>query len=197
MYPKEFEDLVELFNKLPGVGHRTAQRYAFGLLDNSSKIDGYTEIFKKAKDIKKCPKCGFIVGPDSKCFVCDDSTRDISKIMVVSSCQDVEAIEKTGKYQGLYHIIGGLISSSNGIFPSELNIESLIKRVDDNSQEIILATPPTTDGEMTALYIIKLLKEKKVKVTRIAKGIPIGSGLEYADEQTLSEALLNRKEVDK
>lgn len=197
MYPKEFEELVDLFNKLPGVGQRTAQRFAFGLLDNTSKIDSYIEIFKKAKDVKKCPKCGFIVGPDSKCFICDDETRDTSKIMVVSNCQDVEAIEKTQKYHGLYHIIGGLISSSSGIFPSELNIESLLNRINDNSQEIIIATPPTTDGEMTALYIIKLIKDKKVKVTRIAKGIPIGSGLEYADEQTLSEALLNRKEVDK
>lgn len=196
MYPKEFEDLVELFNKLPGVGLRTAQRYAFNLLNNSSKIDGYTEILKKAKDIKKCPKCGFIIGKDMKCWICDDTTRDISKILLVASCQDAEAIEKTGEYRGLYHIIGGLISSSNGVFPSDLNIDSLIKRIDSNSQEIIIATPPTADGEMTALYIIKLLKEKKIKVTRIAKGIPIGGGLEYADEQTLSEALINRKEVE-
>lgn len=195
MYPKEFEDLVELFNKLPGVGLRTAQRFAFGLLNNKDKIDSYSDILKKAKDIKRCPKCGFITGPDSKCFICDDSTRDASTIMVVATCQDAEAIEKTNKYHGLYHIIGGLISSGNGVFPSDLNIESLIKRVDGNSQEIIIATPPTSDGEMTALYVIKLLKEKTVKVTRIAKGIPIGSGLEYADEQTLSEALMNRKEV--
>lgn len=195
MYPKEFEDLVELFYKLPGVGLRTAQRYAFGLLDNKDKIDSYSDLLRKAKDIKKCNKCGFIVGPDNKCFICDDSTRDNSLIMVVASAQDVEAVEKTQKYHGLYHIIGGLISSSNGVFPSDLNIDSLIKRIDTNSQEIIIATPPTSDGEMTALYVIKLLKEKKVKVTRIAKGIPIGSGLEYADEQTLSEALINRKEV--
>ena len=195
MYPKEFEDLVELFNKLPGVGLRTAQRFAFGLLNNKDKIDSYSETLIKAKDIKRCPKCGFITGPDGKCFICDDSTRDASTIMVVATCQDAEAIEKTNKYHGLYHIIGGLISSGNGVFPSDLNIESLIKRVDGNSQEIIIATPPTSDGEMTALYVIKLLKEKTVKVTRIAKGIPIGSGLEYADEQTLSEALMNRKEV--
>ena len=197
MYPKEFEELVELFNQLPGVGQRTAQRYAFGLLDNISKLDGYTEILKKAKEIKKCPKCGFITGPDSKCWICDDPTRDQSIITVVSNPQDAEAIEKTGKYKGLYHIIGGLISSGNGVFPSDLNIDSLLKRVDGNSQEIIIATPPTSDGEMTALYILKLLKEKPIKVTRIAKGIPIGTGLEYADEQTLSEALINRKEVEK
>lgn len=195
MYPKEFEDLVDLFNKLPGVGQRTAQRYAFGLLDNISKIDSYADILKKAKDIKKCQTCGFITGSYLKCWICDDQTRDKSKILVVASCQDAEAIEKTSKFNGLYHIIGGLISSTNGVFPSDLNIDSLIKRVDSNAQEIIIATPPTSDGEMTALYIIKLLKEKKVKVTRIAKGIPIGSGLEYADEQTLSEAIMNRKEV--
>ena len=197
MYPKEFDELVELFNKLPGVGLRSSQRYAFKLLDNKTKIDSYVDILKKTKLISKCKKCGFIVGNDQKCFLCDDKTRDASTIMVVANCQDVEAVEKTQNYKGLYHIIGGLISSSNGVFPSELNIESLINRIDNNTREIIIATPPTTDGEMTALYIIKLLKEKKLSITRIAKGIPIGSGLEYADEQTLSEALLNRKEVDK
>lgn len=195
MYPKEFEELVELFNKLPGVGLRTAQRYAFGIINNKEKIDSYLNTLKIAKEIKKCSNCGFITGPDLKCWICDDSTRDTSKIMVVSSCQDVEAIEKTGQYHGVYHVIGGLISSTSGIFPSDLNIDDLLKRINDNSQEIIIATPPTSDGEMTALYIIKLLKEKDVKVTRIAKGIPIGSGLEYADEQTLCEALMNRKEV--
>lgn len=197
MYPKEFDELVELFNKLPGVGLRSSQRYAFKLLDNKTKIDSYVDILKKTKSISKCKKCGFIVGDDHKCFLCDDKTRDTSIIMVVANCQDVEAVEKTQNYKGLYHIIGGLISSSNGVFPSELNIESLINRIDNNTREIIIATPPTTDGEMTALYIIKLLKEKKLSITKIAKGIPIGSGLEYADEQTLSEALLNRKEVDK
>ena len=197
MYPHEFEELVDLFNKLPGVGLRTAQRYAFRLIENKDKIDGYADILKKAKGIHKCKTCGFIMGSDDRCELCSDTNRDKTRIMVVATCQDVEAIEKTQKYNGLYQILGGLISSSNGIFPSDLNIESLLNRVDNNTQEIIIATPPTSDGEMTALYIIKLLKEKKVYISRIAKGIPIGSGLEYADEQTLSEALLNRKEVEK
>lgn len=197
MYPKEFEDLVEIFYQLPGVGQRTAQRYSFALLDNISKIDSYIEILKKVKQIKKCPKCGFIIGPDNKCWICDDVMRDKSIIMVVANPQDAEAIEKTGKYRGLYHIIGGLISSGNGIFPSDLNIDSLLKRIDNTSREIIIATPPTSDGEMTALYILKLLKEKPIKVTRIAKGVSVGTGLEYADEQTLSEALINRKEIEK
>lgn len=196
MYPKEFEEIKELFNKLPGVGLRSAERYAFKLIDNKKNIDSYFDILKKAKLIKKCNTCGFITMDDT-CEYCRDVARDQTKIMVVASPQDAEAVEKTLKYNGLYHILGGLISSSNGIFPSDLNIESLLKRVNDNSQEIIIATPPTTDGEMTATYIIKLLQDKKVYISRIAKGIPIGSGLEYADEQTLTEALLNRKEVIK
>lgn len=196
MYPKEFEEIKELFNRLPGVGLRSAERYAFKLIDNKSSVDSVCEILKKAKNIKKCKTCGFITMGDT-CMYCSDDTRDSSKIMIVASAQDAEAVERTLKYNGLYHILGGLISSSNGIFPSDLNIDSLVKRINSNSQEIIIGTPPTTDGEMTATYIIKLLEEKNVYISRIAKGIPIGAGLEYADEQTLSEALLNRKEVSK
>lgn len=194
MYPKEFEEIKELFNKLPGVGLRSAERYAFKLIDNKNNIDSICEILKNAKKIKKCETCGFIT-VESKCQYCSDTTRDKSKIMVVAYPQDCEAVEKTLKYNGGYHILGGLISSSNGIFPSDLNINSLLKRIDPQLKEVIIATPPTADGEMTATYIIKLLKEKQVYISRIAKGIPIGSGLEYADEQTLTEALLNRKEV--
>lgn len=196
MYPKEFEEIKELFNKLPGVGLRSAERYAFKLIENKNNIDSICEILKKVKDLKKCETCGFIT-TEKECLYCSDPTRDKSKIMVVSNPQDAEAVEKTLKYNGLYHILGGLISSTNGIFPSDLNIDSLLKRVNDNSKEVIIATPPTSDGEMTATYIIKLLKDKNVYISRIAKGIPIGSGLEYADEQTLTEALLNRKEVNK
>ena len=194
MYPKEFVELVDVFNKLPGVGLRSAQRYAFKVLDNKQKIDSIVDILEKFKNVKKCEKCGFIT-TEKTCLICEDKTRDTKSIMVVAYAQDVEAVEKTNEYHGLYHVVGGLISSSSGIFPSDLNIDSLLKRVDNNTQEIIIATPPTSDGEMTALYIIKILKEKVKHITRIAKGIPIGTGLEYADEQTLTEALLNRKEV--
>ena len=196
MYPKEFEEIKELFNKLPGVGLRSAERYAFKLIDNKKDIDSICEILKKTKSIKKCETCGFIT-VESKCLYCNDLSRDKSRLMIVSTCQDAEAVEKTLKYDGMYHILGGLISSSNGIFPNDLNIDTLLKRINPNIKEIIIATPPTTDGEMTAAYIIKLLKDKEVYISRIAKGIPIGSGLEYADEQTLTEALLNRKEVNK
>lgn len=194
MYPEEFDKLIELFEKLPGVGSRSAQRYAFRLLDRKEDINNIVDVLKNVDKIKKCPECGFITNKD-KCLICSDDSRDHSTIMVVAQNQDVVAIEKTEQYHGLYHVLGGLISSSNGIFPSDLNLDSLIKRVNNNTQEIIISTPSTTDGEITTIYILKLLKGKNLKITRLAKGMPIGTSLDYADEQTLSEALINRKEV--
>ena len=195
MYPKDFEKLIESFEKLPGVGNKTAQRYAFKLLEaEKENIDEYINVLKNISNIKKCKTCGFL-SEDIECPICKDKTRDETTIMIVEGPQDLVAIENTGMYKGKYHVLGGLISSSKGIFPEDLKLEKLTERIDSNIKEIILALSPTMDGEMTSLYIDKLLKEKDVKVTRLANGLPMGSSLDYADELTLTKALTNRTSV--
>lgn len=195
MYPKDFEKLIESFEKLPGVGNKTAQRYAFKLLEaEKENIDEYINVLKNISNIKKCKTCGFL-SEDIECPICKDKTRDETTIMIVEGPQDLVAIENTGMYKGKYHVLGGLISSSKGIFPEDLKLEKLTDRIDLNIKEIILALSPTMDGEMTSLYIDKLLKEKDVKVTRLANGLPMGSSLDYADELTLTKALTNRTSV--
>ena len=196
MYPQNFEKLISLFEKLPGVGNKTAQRYAFALLEKDSEtIDGILETLGKIKDIRKCRVCGFLSEQD-ECPFCKDQTRNRSQIMVVAYPQDVVAIEKTQSYKGLYHVLNGLISSSKGIFPEDINIEALLKRINEDTKEIIIATSPTMDGEMTALYLDKILKDKNVLVTRLAHGLPMGSSLDYADDLTLIKAFDNRRKIE-
>ena len=196
MYPKNFENLINAFEKLPGVGAKTAQRYAFSLLEKSNdEVNEIVQNLIDIKNIKKCKTCGFITDEDD-CIFCKDSNRDKTKIMVVASSQDVMAIEKTQSYKGLYHVLNGLISSSKGIYPEDINIENLIKRIDNNSREIIIATSPTMDGEMTALYLDKVLKDKNILVTRLAHGLPMGANLDYADDLTLIKALDNRTKIN-
>lgn len=194
MYPELFDKLVEEFKKLPGVGLKTAQRYAFSTLDrNEEEILELAKTIVEAKQkLKHCDVCGFLSQED-KCFVCKDENRDNSVIMVVSYVQDVMAIEKTGTYRGLYHVLNGVISSSKGIYPEDLNINSLLERLDD-VKEVIIATSPTIDGETTALYLDKLLAKKEVLITRLAHGLPMGSSLDYADDLTLIKAMDNRRE---
>lgn len=195
MYPKNFEKLIEMFEKLPGVGNKTAQRYAFKILESEKEnIDEYINVLKNITNIKKCKTCGFLT-EESECQICKDDTRDDSTIMVVAGPQDVVAIENTGMYKGKYHVLGGLISSSKGVFPEDLDINKLVQRIDNNTKEIILALSPTMDGEMTSLYIDKILKEKEIKVTRLANGLPMGSSLDYADELTLIKAMSNRTPI--
>lgn len=197
MYPKSFENLINIFEKLPGVGAKTAQRYAFSLLEkNDDEINEIVQNLVDIKSIRKCKTCGFITDSD-ECLFCKDKLRDQSKIMVVANSQDVVAIEKTESYKGLYHVLNGLISSSKGIFPEDINIGGLLKRINTNIQEIIIATSPTMDGEMTALYLDKVLKDKGILVTRLAHGLPMGANLDYADDLTLIKALDNRTKIDK
>ena len=196
MYPKQFENLIALFEKLPGVGAKTAQRYAFTLLGkNSEEINEVVQNLLNIKNIKKCKTCGFLAQED-ECLLCKDKSRDHSTIMVVGYPQEVVAIEKTDSYHGMYHVLNGLISSSKGIYPEDINIENLLKRIDNNTREIIVATSPTMDGEMTALYLDKILKDKGVLVTRLAHGLPMGSSLDYADELTLIKAFDNRRKIE-
>ena len=195
MYPKRFERLIEIYEKLPGVGNKTASRYAFNLLDYSKEeIDEYIEVLKDLTNIKRCKQCGFLAD-EEYCPICKDLSRDHSVIMVVAYPQDVVAIEKTETFKGLYHVLGGLLSSSKGTFPEDIEIDSLLKRINPDIKEVIIATSPTMDGEMTALYLDKVLKGKNVLVTRLAHGLPMGASLDYADELTLIKALDNRREI--
>ena len=195
MYPAEFEKLIALFEKLPGVGNKTAQRYAFTMLDkDDSSLDEIVDAIQGIGNIRRCKTCGFLSDED-ECLFCKDKTRNHSQIMVVAYPQDVVAIERTESYKGMYHVLNGLISSSKGIFPEDINIDSLLNRIDENVKEIIIATSPTMDGEMTALYLDKVLKDKPVLVTRLAHGLPMGSSLDYADDLTLIKALDNRRKI--
>lgn len=197
MYPKSFDKLISIFEKLPGVGNKTAQRYAFSLLEKSDdEVNEIVQNVLSIKNIKKCKTCGFLADED-ECIICKDKTRDTSTIMVVAYSQDVVAIEKTESYKGMYHVLNGLISSSKGVYPEDLDIDKLLKRITNTTKEIIVATSPTLDGEMTALYLDKILKDKGVLVTRLAHGLPMGSSLDYADDLTLIKALDNRRKIEK
>lgn len=196
MYPNNFQKLIDMYEKLPGVGNKTAQRYAFALLDLSQdEIDDCIKAYQGLKSIKRCEVCGFL-SDDNICPICKDDTREKSTIMVVGYPQDLMAIEKTNTYKGMYHVLNGLLSSSKGVFPEDLNIDKLLNRINENIKEVIIATSPTMDGEMTALYLDKILKEKNVFVTRLAHGLPMGANLDYADELTLIKAMSNRKKFE-
>lgn len=196
MYPTGFDKLVNYLEKLPGVGNKTAQRYAFNLLEkDAEELDNFVDAIKSIQNIKRCKVCGFLSDED-ECLICKDKTRLKESIMVLAYPQDLIAIEKTGSYKGQYHILNGLISSSKGVFPEDLNIDLLLNRIDSSIKEIIIATSCTMDGEMTALYLDKILKDKGVLVTRLAHGLPMGASLDYADELTLIKALDNRKKIE-
>ncbi len=195
MYPGNFENLIALFEKLPGVGNKTAQRYAFALMEKDREtIDGILETLRKIKGIRKCRTCGFL-SDEEECLFCKDKTRNRSQIMVVAYPQDVVAIEKTGSYKGMYHVLNGLVSSSKGVFPEDINIDTLLKRINEETKEVIIATSPTMDGEMTALYLDKILKDRQILVTRLAHGLPMGASLDYADDLTLIKAMDNRRRI--
>ena len=204
--PKPLQKLIEEFAKLPGIGPKSASRLSFYLLNQpEQELAIFSEALKDLKqNLKTCSVCHNIAESDP-CVICDDSKRDKSKICVVEHPLDVVAIEKTGDYLGLYHILGGAISPVDGIGPENLNIQSLLKRLKtEKISELILATNPSLEGEATALYIAKEIKNQKllsktnerskIKITRIARGLPVGGDLEYADEITLSRALEGRKE---
>lgn len=197
MYPDLFIKLIECLENLPGVGAKTAQRYAFKMLEmDSAFLDEFAEVIKNIKkDIQPCSICGFLSEKDN-CPICNDKSRNNQQIMVVSYPQDVIAIEKTETYHGMYHVLNGVISSSKGIYPEDINLQSLFERIDENVKEVIIATSPTMDGETTALYLDKLLKKYDLLVTRLANGLPMGASLDYADELTLIKAMSNRYKLD-
>ena len=196
MYPKSLNNLISSFLKLPGVGKKTAERYAYAIVNKMNKedIEKFIESLSNCKNnIKKCPVCGFLT-EDNICEYCEDEKRDKSTILVVEEPKDVESIERCERYNGLYHVLGGSISPINGIGPDELNIKSLFERVKDpTTKEVIIATSATVEGEATALYIRRILSERNIVVSRIAYGMPVGSSLEYNDESTIMRALEGRK----
>lgn len=190
--------MFEALEKLPGIGPKTAQRLTFYLLHNpQAELDKFAQALSRLKqDTKICSLC-FNVDENSPCWICLDRQRDQSLICIVESPLDVLVIEKGGFYTGLYHVLGGAISPLNNLGPDELHLYDLMPRLKAGKiSEIILATNPNMEGEATAMFIAKLVKDKlpKINLTRIGRGLPIGADIEYADEQTLSRAFEGRRE---
>ena len=196
-YPEPISRLIDSFMKLPGIGPKTAARLAFFVL--TMKEDTVSNFAKALIDAKRnlmyCSQCGHITDIDP-CHICQDKQRDDSMICVVQDPKDVIAMEKMRDYQGLYHVLHGAISPMDGVGPEDINVASLLTRLQDEKvQELILATNPTIEGEATAMYISRLVKPSGIRTTRIAHGLPVGGDLEYADEVTLSRALEGRREL--
>ena len=193
--PKSFENLVNNLTILPGVGEKTAERYVYSIYEKDyQEIENLSNaLIDFKKNIKVCSVCGVISDYDI-CDICSSKDRDNSTICIVEDSKSVFFIENTKKYNGYYHVLNGLISPIEGINPEDLNISSLInKRTDNNIKEIIIALNPSIEGEVTSLYIQKLLEKKDIKVSRLSYGIPMGSDLEYLDPIMISKALDDRK----
>ena len=197
---KEFSSIAKLidsFQRLPGIGHKTAEKMAYQVLEmKDENVAYFSDALREVKaKIHHCPICGAYT-EDEICEVCANDMRDKTKIMVVSYPKDVIAFEKIGAYDGVYHVLGGALSSVNGITISDLNVPSLFERIKEQKvSEVIVATPPNTEGETTALYLARILANTGVSVTRIAYGLPLGGHLEYADALTLTKALEGRNKI--
>ena len=194
---KSINNLTDAFGRLPGVGHKSAEKMAYSVLEmDDETVDAFAKALKEVKaKIHHCPICGNYT-EDDICEICADESRDKTKIVVVSYPKDIRAFEKLGTYNGVYHILGGVLSAVNGVGVDDLNISSLFKRIEeDKVNGVILGTNPTTEGETTALYLAKLLENSNVNVSRLAYGLPMGGHLEYADSLTLMKALEGRKKI--
>ena len=196
-YSPSIEKLIESFEKLPSIGHKTAQRLAFYMLDLSEEeVKEFTNsIINAKKNLHFCSKC-FNISDTDPCNICSNPKRDSSIICVVEDVRDVIAMERTHEFNGVYHVLHGSISPMNGVGPDDIKIRELLSRLMGGEiKEIILATNPRVEGEATSMYISKLIKPMGIKVTRIARGIPVGGDLEYTDEITLTKALEGRSEM--
>ncbi|MBI4231589.1 recombination protein RecR [Candidatus Peregrinibacteria bacterium] len=193
--PKSVRSLIEELSKLPGIGPKSAQRLAIHLLHSPDmRVESLGDAVKGLKaGVVFCKRC-WNIGESEPCDICSDAGRDKSIICVVEEVLDVVALEKTGDFNGLYHVLHGALSPVDGVGPDQLKITELLARIGDGVNEVILATNPSLEGEATALYIQKHLKNFDLRVTRIARGLPVGGDLEYADEVTLSRALTGRSE---
>lgn len=197
-YPLIFQNLIDSFKKLPGVGSKTAERMAYDVLNMSKEnIENFASSILAINNISRCPICGNLSENDNLCEICAAEEREQNTICVVHGPKDVFAFEKMKEYHGVYHVLNGYISPSKGKGYDDINLSSLIKRIEDgNVIEVILATDLTMEGEITSMYISKLLsKYDGLKITRLAHGLPMGAQLDYADEMTLFRAFSNRKQV--
>lgn len=195
---KKLDELIEVFGKLPGIGKKSAMRIAFDILEkNEIEIENMLSTIKDAyTSIKHCSICGNLCEGEI-CEICSNEKRDKSVICIVESVKDVIAFEKSETYNGLYHVLGGKIDPLNGVTIEDLNISELMKRLDEKDvEEVILALNPDMEGETTALYLIKMMKNKGVKVSQIASGIPMGGNIEFTDMATLGKSLEGRREIE-
>lgn len=196
-YPKPLAKLINELSKLPGVGGKTAQRLAFHILSmTDAEAGNLAHAIEEAKaQMKYCSVCGNLTDTDP-CAICSDKSRRQDEICVVESPRDVMAMERIREFDGLYHVLHGAISPMDGVGPEDINLKSLIVRLQNSDvKELILATNPNIEGEATAMYIARLIKPSGIKVSRIANGIPVGGDLEYADEITLLKAMEGRREL--
>lgn len=193
-YPKSFEKLIDSFRRLPGIGYKSAERMAHSILDFKDEyVEEFSTSLLNIKDLKRCSICNNI-SEDVICPICKDDKRNNKLICVVQNIKDLYAIEKSGTFNGLYHVLNGIISTSKKILPQDLNIDELIER-SKNIDELIIATNPTIDGETTALFIANVLSDSNIKITRLAYGLPMGGNLEYSDELTIMKSFENRKAI--
>lgn len=197
LYSESLSKLIDMFKKMPGIGHKSAVRLAYNIISMpNGEVDDVISTIKNAKEkTRYCSVCQNLTENDP-CDICSNEKRDKTTICVMESPKDVVALEKTREYYGMYHVLHGAISPMDGIGPDSLKIKELVMRVaDGNVSEVILANNPSIEGEATAMYISKLLKPFGVKITRIAFGLPVGGDIEYADEVTIAKALEGRREI--
>jgi recombination protein RecR len=190
------DDLIENLTILPGIGKKSASRIAFYLLKlPAARVEDFANsIIRARRNLKPCSRCGNLAETEL-CDICADPKRDSTTICIVEEASDVTAIENAGEYRGQYHVLGGALSPLDGVGPDDINVASLEARIKSGIKEVILATNPNTEGEATAAYLINILKPLEVRLTRIARGIPMGGFLEYSDKSTLGKALENRTEI--
>ena len=195
-YPEPIARLMDSFMKLPGIGAKTAARLAFFCMDMREEdvLNFANSLISCKRDLRMCSVCGNVTQEDP-CEICADTTRDRTKILVVEDARDVMSMERMKEYKGLYHVLHGVLSPMEGTGPDDINITSLITRLQDPEiQEVIIATNATAEGEATAMYLSRLIKPAGIKVTRLAHGLAVGSDIEYADEMTLFRAIEGRRE---
>lgn len=193
--PKSIVRLIEEFSRFPGIGRKTAQRMAFHVLNasNDQAVQLSQSVMDMKTKIKFCSVCNGIT-EEYSCTICLDPKRDQKSICIVEDSADIYTFEKTNAFQGVYHVLGGVLSPLDGIGPEDLNIKSLLSRIEPGC-EVVLATNPSIEGEATSLYIAKLLKKDSIKVTRLARGLPMGGDLEYIDEATIMRAIEGRTSI--
>jgi len=196
-YPEPIARLMDSFMKLPGIGAKTAARLAFFCMDMREEdvLNFANSLISCKRDLRMCSVCGNVTQEDP-CEICADTTRDRTKILVVEDARDVMSMERMKEYKGLYHVLHGVLSPMEGTGPDDINITSLITRLQNPEvQEVIIATNATAEGEATAMYLSRLIKPADIKVTRLAHGLAVGSDIEYADEMTLFRAIEGRREL--